>query len=309
MRMRQDVEFQSEGVTVRGHLYRPDNAQGPLPIVVMAGGWCYVKELVQPHYADAFVRAGCAALVFDYRRFGASDGTPRQHLDPWDQIEDYRSAISYAETLEGIDPERIGIWGISYSGGHSLVVGALDPRIKCIVSTIPVVDGWINMERVHGALGFRRLREAILSDRRSRFSSGEHGYLPMSSPTPATELVTWPIPEVTEVFLQLQRTVAPSHEHRNTVASVELLMTYDVFPYVRRIYNTPTLMIVAEGDDITMWDHEIRAFNAIPTSKKRLFVVDHTTHMVLYSNRSQLEIAAEQGASWFAEHLVAPYAT
>jgi hypothetical protein len=49
-------------------------------------------------------------------------------------------------------------------------------------------------------------------------------------------------------------------------------------------------MIVAEGDDITMWDHEIRAFNAIPTSKKRLFVVDHTTHMVLYSNRSQLEI-------------------
>jgi hypothetical protein len=39
-----------------------------------------------------------------------------------------------------------------------------------------------------------------------------------------------------------------------------------------------------------------------------LFVVDHTTHMVLYSNRSQLEIAADQGAKWFAEHLVAPYA-
>ena len=58
-------------------------------------------------------------------------------------------------------------------------------------------------------------------------------------------------------------------------------------------------MIVAEGDDITMWDHEIRAFNSIPTSKKRLFVVDHTTHMVLYSNRSQLEIAADQGARWF----------
>jgi uncharacterized protein len=65
---------------------------------------------------------------------------------------------------------------------------------------------------------------------------------------------------------------------------------------------------VAEGDDITMWDHEIRAFNAIPTPKKRLVVVDHTTHMVLYSNRSQLEIAADQGAKWFTEHLVAPFA-
>jgi len=92
------VEFTSEGETIAADLYLPDGVEGPLPIVVMAGGWCYVKELVQPHYAEAFVRVGCAALVFDYRRFGASDGTPRQHLDPWDQIEDYRNAISYAKT-------------------------------------------------------------------------------------------------------------------------------------------------------------------------------------------------------------------
>ena len=305
--MKQDVEFTSGGETIRAHLYRPDDAQGPVPIIVMAGGWCYVKELVQPHYAEAFVRVGCAALVFDYRRLGGSEGTPRQHLDPWDQIEDYRNAISFVETLDGIDADRIGVWGISYSGGHSMVVGALDTRVKCIVSTIPVVDGHTNMERVHGAIGFRKLRDAVLADRRKRFATGEYGYLPMSSPNPATELVTWPFPEVTEVFLNLQKTVAPAHEHRNTVASVELLMNYDVFPYAARLLNTPTLMIVAHGDDITMWDHEIRAFNAIPTTKKRLFVVDNTTHMVLYSNRSQLEIAADQGARWFNEHLVEPF--
>jgi fermentation-respiration switch protein FrsA (DUF1100 family) len=112
---------------------------------------------------------------------------------------------------------------------------------------------------------------------------------------------------VTEVFENLQRSEAPAHEHRNTVASVELLMNYTVFPYVERLLNTPTLMVVAEGDDITLWDKEIAAFNLIPTTKKRLFVVDETTHMVLYSNRSQLEIAADQGARWFAEHLVAPF--
>ena len=304
--MARDVEFRSGDDVVRGHLYLPEG-DGPFPIVVMAGGWCYVKELVQPHYADAFVRAGCAALVFDYRRLGSSDGTPRQHLDPWDQIEDYRSAISFAETLDMVDAKRIGVWGISYSGGHALVIGAIDPRVRCIVSTIPVVDGLLNMQRVHGAIGFRRLTEAVLEDRRKRFATGEPGYLPMSSPDHATEVVTWPFPEVTEVFLELQRTVAPAHEHRNTVASVELLMNYTVFPYVERIQNTPTLMIVAEGDDITLWEQEIRAFNAIPTAKKRLFVVDETTHMVLYSNRSQLEIAADQGARWFAEHLVAPF--
>ena len=304
--MPQDVEFTSGGETVRGHLYVPEG-QGPFPIVVMAGGWCYVKELVQPSYAEAFVQAGCAALVFDYRNFGDSDGSPRQHLDPNMQLEDYKNAISFAETLDIADAERIAVWGISYSGGHALILGATDPRVKCVVSTIPVVDGLLNMQKVHGSIGFRKLRDAVVEDRRKRFSTGEHGYIPMSSPDYATELVTWPFPEVTEVFKNLQATTSPNHEHRNTIASVENLMNYTVFPYVERLLNTPTLMIVAEGDDITLWDKEIEAFNKIPTNKKRLFVVDHTTHMVLYSNRSQLEIAADQGAKWFNENLVAPY--
>jgi fermentation-respiration switch protein FrsA (DUF1100 family) len=304
--MRKDVEFTSGGDTVRGHLYTPEG-EGPFPIVVMAGGWCYVKELVQPYYAEAFVKVGCAALVFDYRRFGDSDGTPRQHLDPWDQIEDYKNAISYVETLDIADPDRIGVWGISYSGGHALIVGATDPRVKAVVSTIPVVDGQLNMQKVHGSIGYRRLKDAMIEDRRKRYSTGEFGYIPMSSPDFATETVTWPFPEVTEVFKNLQATEAPNHEHRNTIASVENLTNYTVFPYVERLVNVPTMMIVAEGDDITLWDKEVEAFNKIPTTKKRLFVVDHTTHMVLYSNRSQLEIAADQGARWFDENLVAPF--
>ena len=85
-----DVEFQSEGETVRGDLYLPEG-DGPFPVIVMAGGWCYVKELRQPDYAKRFVEKGMAALIFDYRRFGASAGEPRQHLDPWDQIADYRT--------------------------------------------------------------------------------------------------------------------------------------------------------------------------------------------------------------------------
>jgi hypothetical protein len=62
------------------------------------------------------------------------------------------------------------------------------------------------------------------------------------------------------------------------VESVDLLMNYDVGPFVKRIYNTPTQMIVAERDDLTLWDLEIRAFNQIPTTKKKLEVLPHTSH-------------------------------
>ncbi|MDW3214602.1 MAG: CocE/NonD family hydrolase [Ilumatobacteraceae bacterium] len=306
--MRQDVEFSSEGTTLRGHLYLPDEGEGPFPVVVMAGGWCYVKELVQPDYAKVFAAAGVAALVFDYRYMGDSDGTPRQHLDPWKQIEDYKNAISYAETRSELDSSRIGIWGISYSGGHVLVVGATDPRVKCIVSNIPVIDGLSTMRLVHGSLRFRELQELIAEDRRKRFETGEGGVLPMSSTNPNDELVTWPFPEVTDAFVKLKETEAPNHEHFNTVESVELLLSYDAAGFAPRILNVPTLMTVAEKDDITMWDDEIRVYNSLSTAKKRLFIFDETSHMTLYSNKSRLEVAAEQGRAWLVEHLVTPFA-
>jgi fermentation-respiration switch protein FrsA (DUF1100 family) len=302
--VREDVEFTSGGLTLRGHLYVPDRGTGPFPVVVMAGGWCYVKELVQPDYAKWFVEAGLAALVFDYRYLGDSEGEPRQHINPWEQIEDYRNAISFVERLPVVDANRIGIWGISYSGGHVLVVGATDPRVRCIVSNIPVVDGYKTMQLVHGSLGFRALTDRILEDRRQRYETGEHGYLPMSATEPGVGAVTWPFPEVTEAFLVLKERDAPNHEHRNTIQSVEHLLDYDVSPYVRRIINVPTLMTVAERDDITTWDEEVAMYHLIPTTKKKLFIFDDTSHMTLYSNKSRLEIAAEQGRDWFVQHLL-----
>lgn len=188
-----------------------------------------------------------------------------------------------------------------------LIVGATDPRVRCIVSNIPVVDGFQTMWTVQGSLRFRALQNLILEDRRKRFETGDYGYLPMSSAKPSEELSTWPFPEVIAAFKKLQETEAPNHEHRSTIASVELLMNYDPSPFAARILNTPTLMIVAEGDDITMWQQEIRTYNLIPTTKKRLFVIGDTTHMTLYSDKSRLEVAAEEARSWFVDHLVTPF--
>lgn len=300
---KREVEFQSEGVTIRGDLYLPAEGSRPLPVIVMAGGWCYVKELIQPEYGKYFNDAGFATLIFDYRHMGASDGQPRQHLDPAKQIEDYKNAITYVCGLDELDEDRVGIWGISYSGGHVLIVGATDPRVKCIASNIPVVDGNYNVYRMHGGVGFRKIEEVIAEDRKERFETGEYGMIAMSA-HPDEELSTWPFPEVKPVFMDLKKKGAERHEHRNTIASVENLMMYTVFPYVERLLNTPTLMVVADGDDITSWEKEIPAYNAIPTTKKRMFLVGDTSHMTLYSDMSRLELAATQARDWFTQWLM-----
>jgi cephalosporin-C deacetylase-like acetyl esterase len=302
--MRADVEFPSQGECCRGWLLTPDDGEAPYPTVVMAGGWCYVKEIVMPHYAEYFVRGGFAVLVFDYRGFGGSDGARRQHIDPWLQVEDYRNAITFAESLPQVDPAQIAVWGISYSGGHVLIVGALDPRVRCIVSNIPVVDGWATMRRVHGERRFGELLDRLLDDRRRRFAGGDRGgTIPMAAPDPARTLATWPFPDVYETFQRIKEAEAPLHEHWSTLESTELLLAYTVFPFAARILNTPTLMVVAEGDDITLWDLEIAAYNTVTTPRKRLVVLPDVSHMSLYSQRSNLEIAATEAVTWMTTHL------
>lgn len=81
-------------------------------------------------------------LAYDHRNFGDSDGEPRQELDPWVQVRDYRHAITFAQTLDGVDRDRVGVWGSSYAGGHVLVVAAIDRRVGCVVAQVPTISGW-----------------------------------------------------------------------------------------------------------------------------------------------------------------------
>lgn len=303
MSTQREVEFLSQGIKLRGDLVLPDGP-GPFPLLVMGGGWCYVKEIVMPHYAKAIVDKGVAVLMFDYRCMGASEGTPRQHIDPAAQIEDYKSAITFGETLPEIDAHRIGVWGISYAGGHVLVVGATDPRVKCVISNIPVVDGYENMRRVHGSQRFHELTELFLTDRRERTKSGSAGgRMPMSSLTPFTELSTWPFPSIHTIFHDIKEREAPRHEHWSTIESTELLLSYNVAPFAKRLYDTPTLMIVAEGDEITLWDLEIAVFNSIPSARKQLAVLPKVSHMSLYSKQNDLAIAGGLAADFAAKQL------
>jgi fermentation-respiration switch protein FrsA (DUF1100 family) len=303
--MNREVEFRSEGTLIRATLVLPEAAKGPVPAVVMGGGWCYVKEIVMPHYAKAIVATGAAVLMFDYRHSGASEGEPRQLIDPAKQIEDFKNAVTFMSGLPEIDEDHIGVWGISYAGGHVLAVGATDPRVKCVISNIPVIDGYENMRRVHGSTRFNDLQKLIMEDRVARARDGNAGgRMPMSSLTPSEELSTWPFALIHEIFHDIKKREAPLHEHWSTISSNEMLMSYNVFPFAERIYNTPVMMVVAEGDEITLWDLEIKAFNSIPSSQKELVVIPHVSHMSLYSQQTDLQIAGAAAARFVRKHLV-----
>src|SRR5271166_2247175 len=140
---RRDVDFWVEGDDrLGGWLVVPSNRSAKLPAISMAHGYAGVKEHGLERFARAFADAGFVTLVHDHRSFGASGGIVRHDIDPWRQIADWRRAISFLESLPEVDASRIGVWGTSYAGGHVIVLGATDRRIRAVVSQVPTISGF-----------------------------------------------------------------------------------------------------------------------------------------------------------------------
>ena len=150
---REDIEFKtSDKVTLRGWLYTSEGSSSSLPCLVMSHGFSALKEMDLDAFAEYFTsKLSLACLVFDNRGFGASDvkeGEPRQEIIPAVQHSDIQDTITYAQTRKEVNPDRIGIWGSSYSGANVLQVGAIDRRVKAVLSQVPLVDGWENFHRI-----------------------------------------------------------------------------------------------------------------------------------------------------------------
>ncbi len=114
---------------------------GGRPCVVMAPGFAGTRDSSLLGYAEGFAAAGLDVLLFDYRGFGASAGWPRQLVSVRRQRQDYHAAVAAARQLPGVDPDRIMLWGVSYAGGHVVVVAAGDKRIAATISVTPAMDG------------------------------------------------------------------------------------------------------------------------------------------------------------------------
>jgi uncharacterized protein len=165
------------------------------PCVVMAHGFGGTVDSGLLPFATTFAAAGLDVLAFDYRHFGASEGEPRQLLSISAQLEDYAAAVGHARGLEGVDPDRIVLWGVSYSGGHVLRIAARDGRVAAVVALTPAVDGRATMreglEDGDRRVGARLLRAAV-ADRVAAKRGRPPTYVPLAAPPGQLGVLTAP---------------------------------------------------------------------------------------------------------------------
>lgn len=111
------------------------------PVVVMAHGFGGTKDSGLQPFAERFSAAGLDVLAFDYRGFGASEGSPRQSVSVDRQLTDYAAAVGAAQCLPDVDPGRVVLWGSSFSGSHVLRTAARRSDVAAVIAMTPLTSG------------------------------------------------------------------------------------------------------------------------------------------------------------------------
>lgn len=292
-----EAVYYSDGIACYAKLFFPKgfSSADKTPGVVLGQGWAGTHFSIEK-YGARFAERGLVAMVIDYRGWGMSDGFPsltrpgvggdyhrdekrvtttaaevtikRTRLLPLKQVEDYRNAISYLQGEAGVDPERIGIWGSSYSGGHTIMVAALDARVKAIAMQVPGISGK-SVPAGPYALSGKLLEDAIQRARTGQGAEFETGFS-------ARRMVD----------IETQQAVAE----------------YRPMNYVQYLGNRPVLFIVAERDELIRNQDAGRAAYEMLPGPKSYIEVPGITHFEMYIGDA-FERSSNAAADWFRKYL------
>jgi fermentation-respiration switch protein FrsA (DUF1100 family) len=298
MVVRADIGFMVDGgVELGAWLYLPDHPQERRPAITMAHGYAGTRDHGLARFAEAFAGAGFVVLLHDHRSFGVSGGEPRQDVDPWRQIADWRRAISYLESRPEVDASRIGIWGTSYAGGHALVLGATDYRIACVVAQVPTISGYTQGSRRVSPESVDALEDALNDDERAQ-ARGEaprmQAIVGKDSGTPAA----YRTQDAIDFYLQ---TLGPGArwDYVVTMRSTRLARMYEPGVWAPRIGPKPLMMIIARHDTVTLTDLALEAYERAHEPKKLVMITGG--HFDPYL--SGFDASSGAALQWFQEHL------
>src|SRR4028118_129276 len=252
--MQRKTCFESKGLKCSVTFYTPDKVPSDdrCPAIVMAHGIGLTKEMGLPQFAELFSQAGFVVPLCDYRYQGASEGEPRGQRLPIEQQEDFRNAITWTQLQSEVDPERIGLWGFSYSGGHALHLAAFDRRVKAIVAQMPTVNAFLISRRVASPLELEELTKIVSQDRIKRYQTGEVNYFPLVAPPDQPSFLA-----TADAFTWVESTKSASEgrwENRISFESIEHCLYYEPAPHLEAIFPTPLCLITGEKDFLSPAD-------------------------------------------------------
>ena len=285
---REAISFYSHGARVSAFYYPARAGQERGPALVFCPGFTGTKA--NPLY-DLFLgplnEAGYGVLVPDHRGWGESEGE-RGAIYPLDQVEDIRAGLSYLETRADVQPNRLGLFGVSFGGGNATYTAAVDGRVQAAVAVSAVGDGptWLRMMRREPE--WWEFLDELADDRRQRALTGRSKFV---DPTEGIMIAS---PE----RRALKGAGNPVH---TPLASADAILDYRPVDVAHRIAPRAMLLICLAGDPVVPADLS-RAMYAAAGEPKKLVVLPGAAHYAGYET-FQREIV-EHTLDWLGRYLL-----
>lgn len=268
------VSFESEGVTLKGHLFLPAEYEDgkTYPTVMVTGSWTTVKEQMAGTYAQRLADEGYATLAFDFRFYGESGGEPRQYESPEAKIKDIQNAVTYLLSLPVVDSGRIGGLGICASAGYMAHAAGQDRRIK----TLSLVAPWLHnseiVKAIYGGEEGVAAKTALGTAARQKYDdTGEVDYIPAASDSDESAAMFGPF----AYYLSSERGVIPEWSNSFAVMSWPEWLGFDGVSAAPTI-NVPILLVHSEDA-------------AVPDGAKQFFANVNANKEIVWTEGNQFD--------------------
>jgi uncharacterized protein len=256
------VTFESDGQTLAGVLYRPDNATRALPGVVVGGSWTSVKEQMAGLYARELAERGFVTLAFDHTNFGESGGSVRELESAKLKTEDFRAAARFLSTRPEVAGDGVGVFGVCASAGYAAYAVASTPEIKSFGTVAAWLHDAPSAQSLYGERYGRFLADgqAALA---SYKASGSVRYVPAFSSTDQDAAMQMATPGY---YGDPKRGAVPAWRNRFAQMGWVEWLTFDALKPAAEI-TKPVLMVHSDGSALP---DNVRRFHAALKGPKTL---------------------------------------
>lgn len=291
--MSKSVSFYSEGVRLSGDIFLPnDGSDARRPATLLCHGYTGTRDLYLPDIARPLTDAGFVVMTFDYKGWGDSDG-PKSRLDPYGRVADAQAALTVLAAESGVDPNRLGIYGTSYGGATAVWVGAVDPRVRCVVSVVAPGNGARWMRSVRRPDEYYDLLARSEADRMKRAINGASEFV-------ARDEILFADRASAELGAA-ERRKHPAAVNALPLEYVDDTLIFNAEWIVDRIAPRPVLFVATDHDRLVPPEESV-ALHARAGEPKKLIILKGFGHYDVYSGEALRQVMAET-IPWFQQHL------
>ena len=281
------LSFQSHGNILNAHLYLPgalqtgDTSAG----VIVTGAWTTVKEQMPKVYAEHLANRGYAALTFDFRGWGESEGEARFLEDPIRKTEDIIEAAKFMAGREEIQPNKIAGLGICASSGYMVKAFIESPHIKTITLVAPWLHNSAIVNEVYGGQASVENLIKVGAAAREKFeATGELSTISAASTTDEQALM-YQAPYYTEP----ERGLIPAYDNQFNLASWQSWLSFDAIALAKQLPGKITLV----HSEAAAIPHGARQFAGIAGDKVNAVWLDGITQFDFYDQAEPVKLAMD----------------